>query len=220
MLFFIIIKHNSKRISKKNFKKIGKYQMWEHLILTLKSCKVFIDTDSPFIIKKCNKLYPWVKAYKRKKRFILQENKKNASPTLSMIKNFLDNYVENDNEIIVTTHVTSPFLKLSTIKKAIKKLKSFDSVHSVTKDYNFAWLEKSKKKFVPINFNPKVVTKTQNLKPIVQSNGAFFIFKKKTFSWYNNRIGKKPFYYELNFPESVEIDNIEDLNLARKICRS
>tara|TARA_B100000003_G_scaffold199836_1_gene206043 strand:- start:153 stop:269 length:117 start_codon:yes stop_codon:yes gene_type:complete len=36
---------------------------------------------------------------------------------------------------------------------------------------------------------------------------------------YNNRIGKKPFFYELNFPESVEIDTIEDLNLARKICK-
>ena len=29
--------------------------------------------------------------------------------------------------------------------------------------------------------NPKVISKTQNLDPIVQSNGAFFIFKKKTF---------------------------------------
>ena len=32
---------------------------------------------------------------------------------------------------------------------------------------------------MPINFDPKVITKTQNLNPIVQSNGAFFIFKKK-----------------------------------------
>ena len=34
---------------------------------------------------------------------------------------------------------------------------------------------------------------------------------------YNNRIGKNPYYYELKFPESIEIDNKEDLNLARKI---
>ena len=36
---------------------------------------------------------------------------------------------------------------------------------------------------------------------------------------YNNRIGKKPYYYEIKFPESVEIDNYEDLILARKICK-
>ena len=51
------------------------------------------------------------------------------------------------------------------------------------------------------------------------SNGAFFIFKKKTFIKYKNRIGQNPFYYELNLPESIEIDTKEDLYLARKICR-
>ena len=219
MLFFIIIKHKSKRINKKNFRRLGKYQLWEHLILRLKGCKVYIDTDSPVIINRCNKFFPWVKAYKREKKFIIQEYKKDTSPTLNMIKNFLNKYVKDNNQIIVTTHVTSPFLKLDTIKKAVKKLKNFDSVHSVTKEYNFAWIEKNKKKLIPINFDPKIVTKTQNLNPIVQSNGAFFIFRKKTFMKYNNRIGKKPFYYNLNFPESVEIDTIEDLNLARKLCR-
>ena len=57
MLFFIIIKHNSKRINKKNFKRLGKYQLWEHLILRLKGCKVYIDTDSPVIINRCNKFF-------------------------------------------------------------------------------------------------------------------------------------------------------------------
>ena len=47
----------------------------------------------------------------------------------------------------------------------------------------------------------------------------FLYLKKKTFMKYNNRMGKKPFYYEINFPESVEIDTYEDLKLARLICR-
>ena len=218
MIFFIIIKHNSSRIKKKNFKKIGSLQMWEHLISKLKGQKVFIDTDSELIIKKIKKKFPWVKVYLREKKFIHLEKSMSASPTLMMIKNFLEKYVENKEEIIVTTHVTSPFIKIKRIKKKAKKLKKYDSVAAVTKDYNFAWL-KNKKKIVPINFDPKVITKTQNLNPIIQSNGAFFIFKKKTFMKYNNRIGKKPFYYEISFPESVEIDTHEDLNLARLICK-
>ena len=219
MIFFIIIKHNSQRIKNKNFKKIGKLELWKHLITTLKGEKVFIDTDSPKIIKSCIKSFPWVKAYSRNKEFIKLEKTKKASPTLQMIKNFLSKYVNNPNEVIVTTHVTSPFLKLKTIKKAAKKLRNFDSVAAVTKDYNFAWLENKKKKLVPINFDPKIVVKTQNLNPIVQSNGAFFIFKKKTFMKYNNRLGKKPYYFEMNFPESIEIDMKEDLDLARRICK-
>ena len=51
------------------------------------------------------------------------------------------------------------------------------------------------------------------------SNGAFFIFKKKTFLKYNNRVGKKPYFYEITFPESIEIDTIEDLKLAQTICK-
>ena len=135
MIFFIIIKHNSSRIKKKNFKKIGSLQMWEHLISKLKGQKVFIDTDSELIIKKIKKKFPWVKVYLREKKFIHLEKSMSASPTLMMIKNFLEKYVENKEEIIVTTHVTSPFIKIKTIKKAAKKLKKYDSVAAVTKSF-------------------------------------------------------------------------------------
>jgi CMP-N-acetylneuraminic acid synthetase len=219
MFFFIIIKHDSERIKKKNFKKINGLELWKYLILTLKKQKVFIDTDSPKIIKDCKKLFPWVTVYLRDKKFVKLEKSRTESPTLLMIKNFLIKYVKKNDDVVVTTHVTSPFIKLQTIQKAAKKLNHYDSVAAVTKDYNFAWLENKKKKLIPLNFNPKKISKTQNLNPIIQSNGAFFIFKKKTFMKYNNRIGKNPFYSEINFPESLEIDVDGDLRLARTICK-
>jgi CMP-N-acetylneuraminic acid synthetase len=219
MIFFIIIKKKSQRIKNKNFIKLGSKELWKHLVLELKGEKIFIDTDSDKIIKECKEFFPWVIAYPRKKEHIEFEKRKTISPALLMIDNFLRKYVENNNEIVVTTHVTSPFIKLKTIKKAAKKLAQYDSVAAVTKYYNFAWLKNKNNKMIPINFNPKQVSKTQNLNPIVMSNGAFFIFKKKTFIKYKNRIGQNPFYYELNLPESIEIDNKEDLYLARKICR-
>ena len=219
MFFFIIIKHDSEKIKKKNFKKINGLELWKYLILTLKKQKVFIDTDSPKIIKDCKKLFPWVTVYLRDKKFVKLEKSRTESPTLLMIKNFLIKYVKKNDDVVVTTHVTSPFIKLQTIQKAAKKLNHYDSVAAVTKDYNFAWLENKKKKLIPLNFNPKKISKTQNLNPIIQSNGAFFIFKKKTFMKYNNRIGKNPFYSEINFPESLEIDVDGDLRLARTICK-
>ena len=45
-------------------------------------------------------------------KFIHLEKSMSASPTLMMIKNFLEKYVENKEEIIVTSHVTSPFIKI------------------------------------------------------------------------------------------------------------
>ena len=47
--------------------------MWEHLILSLKKCNVFIDTDSPLVINRCKKFYPWLKFYRRKKNYALDE---------------------------------------------------------------------------------------------------------------------------------------------------
>jgi CMP-N-acetylneuraminic acid synthetase len=138
MIFFIIIKKKSQRIKNKNFIKLGSKELWKHLVSELKGQKVFIDTDSDKIIKECKRYYPWVFVYPRKKEHVQFEERKTISPALLMIDNFLKKYVENNNEIIVTTHVTSPFIKLSTIKKAAKKLKKYDSVAAVTKYYNFA----------------------------------------------------------------------------------
>ena len=52
---------------------------------------------------------------------------------------------------------------------------------------------------------------------ITMSNGGFFIFRKKLFKQINNRIGKSPYYYTLNIPENIEIDNSDDLELARLV---
>ena len=38
---------------------------------------------------------------------------KNGAKDGDRLDNFLDKYVEDENEIIVTPHVTSPFIKLS-----------------------------------------------------------------------------------------------------------
>ena len=65
----------------------------------------------------------------------------------------------------------------------------------------------------PVNFDENVVQKTQDLKPVVMGNGAFFIFTKKTFKENNNRTGKNPYFYPLNTIEGIEIDasDLEEL---------
>ena len=70
---------------------IKKKQLWKHLLDKLTRYKVFIDTDSEKIIKYCKRYYPNVFVYKRDKKFIEFEDKKNnkISPVLMMIKNFL-----------------------------------------------------------------------------------------------------------------------------------
>ncbi len=213
MKFFIIIKERSERVPNKNFKKLGGTPLWEHLVSELKGEDVFIDTDSATIIDKCID-YPYVTAYPRKQEFIDFENNDSShlSPALMMIDNFLSHYVEDENEVIVTSHVTSPFIKKITIKKAALKLgEGYDSVQSCVEHHEFCYLNGS-----PVNFNPDVIEKTQNLTPVVMGNGAFFIFTKKTFEKNKNRAGLKPYFFPLSFKESIEIDTQEDFQLATK----
>ena len=220
MKFFIIIKEHSERIPIKNFQLLDNRPLWQHLVLELKGHDVYIDTDSKDVIEDC-KEFDWVTAYPRKQKFIDFEDSdvNKLSPALMMIDNFLDTYVNDDNEIIITTHVTSPFLKIDTILDAVKILEqddTYDSIHSVTKHYEFSWLGND---MDPINFKPDVVQKTQDLPVITMSNGGFFIFKKSLFKDLNNRIGKMPYYYTLNTPENIEIDNWNDLKLAKLVKR-
>jgi CMP-N-acetylneuraminic acid synthetase len=212
MKFFIIIKQNSERIPHKNFVDLGGKPLWTHLVEELKGEDVFIDTDSQDIINECHSL-EWVEAYKRKDNHIKLENDKSfgVSPVLVMIDHFLDDKVFDENEIIVTPHVTSPFIKLKTIKKASEKLKEgYDSVQACVEHKEFCYFRSK-----PVNFDINVVQKTQDLEPVIMGNGAFFIFTKKTFKKYKNRSGANPYFFPLSKKESIEIDNPEDLETAR-----
>ncbi len=216
---FFIIKEKSQRVKNKNFLKIQNLPLYKYVLSKFKDYRVFVDTDSDKIIQSCkkDKNFKHVFCYKRKKEFIEMEKNKKKSPTPLMIKNYIQNYAENDN-IIITSHITSPFLKSQTLQKAIKKMSYFDSVCSCSKIQNFSYIEKRIVR--PINFNPKIIQKTQELDKIIHLNGAFFIFKRKVF--FRNklqRVSKNNYYYNLSFPESIDIDNYEDLYLARKIAQ-
>ena len=213
MKFFIIIKHNSERLPSKNFLVLGEKPLYKHLLDELSGENVYIDTDSGPLHQSLE--HSPVTCYMRDKKFIDLETDSDykVSPVLLMIDNFLDKYVDDENEIIVTPHVTSPFVKLSTILNASKFLsKGYDTIQACTLHKEFTYFDGK-----PVNFDDGVVQKTQDLKPVMMGNGAFFIFTKKTFKENNNRTGKNPYFYPLSIPESIEIDNEEDWNLAEKV---
>ena len=221
MKIFFIIKEKSQRVKNKNFLKIDNVPLYKFVLRKFKNFQVFVDTDSKKIIDSCKKdpLLNHVFCYERDKKFIDLEKSKSQSPTPLMLKNFIDNY-SNNEKIIISSHITSPFLKIKTLKKALKFMNKFDSVSSATFVQNFSLLDNNKNK-IPINFNPKIIQKTQQLKKIIHLNGAFFIFKKEIFLKNGlQRITKKNYFFEINFPESLDLDNYEDYDMAKKIVKN
>ena len=219
MKIFIILKEKSQRVKKKNFIKFSDIPLYKKVLYKFRDFDVFIDTDSNKVINesKKDKKLKHCYFYKRDKKHIVMENNNEKSPTPLMIKSFLDSYVTKYNEKIITTHITSPFLKISTLNKAVSKMKDWDSVSSCIKIQNFSYIHKNKK-YLPINFNQKIIQKTQSLPHIIHLIGAFFIIKKNIFLENGlQRISSNNFFYHLNFPENIDIDNYNDLNLALKI---
>jgi CMP-N-acetylneuraminic acid synthetase len=220
MKIFIIIKHNSKRVKGKNFIKFSGVELYKKMLYKFNDYDVYVDTDSKEIYDECrrDKKLNNVTCYMRSERYIAMEEEGNLSPAPLLIKDFLEKYVDDDNELIVTTHVTSPFITMKTILDGCSKInEGYTSVASVVKEKTFSYL-KTSDAYRPINFNPEVIQKTQDLNAIFHLVGAFIVITKGEFTTNGcRRISDNTYFYPLLFPESIDIDTHDDLDLALQV---
>lgn len=133
----------------------------------------------------------------------------------------LVNYVPTiiKDEHILWTHVTSPFISVSTFETAIKHYydeAEFDSLMTVNKIQTFLW-DKEK----PINYdrNKEKWPRTQTLPELFEVNSGFFINSRNNYLNFKDRIGSKPFLYVVNGYESIDIDWPDDFELAEMIYK-
>ena len=111
---FTIIKDQSERIPKKNFQILNGKELWKNLIEELSGFDIYINTDSEDVIRELNskEKYKHITCIKRKNKHIEWEENPNIrnSPVEEMFNDFARDYCD-DEDILVLTHVTSPFLK-------------------------------------------------------------------------------------------------------------
>ena len=216
MRIFTIIKSKSERLKHKNFLALGDKPLWRHLIDELSPCDVTINTDSAQILEEVSNLgRSSLRAVPRDQRHIEWEEDPTVltSPVTDMLIDFCADLGE---EIVVLTHVTSPFLKLETLRDAVEILKtkpSIRSVHSIDQVRDFGWLNRSDE-VSPINFDENVVQRTQDLDPILVSKGAFFIARASDIVRTGIRLPPPVHYYALSKIEAIEIDTGEDFTFA------
>ncbi len=218
MKIFTIIKEHSSRIPEKNFTDVNGKPLWWHLLYELNGLDVTVNTDSPKFLKqlKSSNFKP-LQVINRDQKHIKWENDKSidSSPVEDMLFDFCKTI--DNSEIVVLTHVTSPFLKKGTIFKAVEMLQNdhkAKSIHSVSQVQDFVWLKKDSQ-VSPVNFFTNRVQRTQDLQPIFVSKGAFFIAKAGDILEQRKRLPEPLIFYPLNHTESVEIDNFDDLQFAR-----
>jgi CMP-N-acetylneuraminic acid synthetase len=219
---FLIIKSQSERVEGKNFREIGGMPLHLYFMMRRHNFEIYIDTDSERIFEEYSSdKWPNIVVYMRHQAHIDIEKSGFTSPAPLMIKRFLDEYVTDENEAIVTSHITSPFLEDSSVLAALEKMKekNFDSVSSVEDIQEFCVFGGAND-VKPINFDNNSIVKTQSLEPIKVLNGAFFIIKKKIFLTNGNRrISDNHHYFSLSKFEAIDIDTEFDLSVARSLAQ-
>jgi CMP-N-acetylneuraminic acid synthetase len=117
------------------------------------------------------------------------------------------------------THSTNPLLKPGTISNAIDAflhdVPEYDSLFGVTRLQTRLWDRAGK----PINHDPAILLRTQDLPPVYEENSCIYIFARDTLLARRNRLGERPMMFEIPAIEAWDIDEELDFTVADILYR-
>ncbi|MBE0687710.1 MAG: acylneuraminate cytidylyltransferase family protein [Anaerolineaceae bacterium] len=204
------MRHHSVRVPEKNFRLIAGKPLYQYILSSLIEVpeidQIVVDTDSEKIIEGLKIYFPSVKIINRPEHL--------RADTIPMNEILLHDTDKIDADLYLQTHSTNPLLRPETISMAINHLcnhmPAYDSLFSVTKIQTRIWDQLTR----PINHNPSILLRTQDLPPIYEENSCIYLFQRKTLLELRNRIGERPLMFEVDRSEAFDIDEELDFLLA------
>jgi len=203
IVVIVPIKKNSKRVFNKNFREINGIPLYRYLLDKLKNSnfdEIFIDSDSDEI-----------KEYSLKNNFSyidrlpkLKNDNANGNHLLLHHQKIID------ADFYFQLFVTAPLLKIQSINSCIKILKEHDSILTCNSLYTWTWFKKK-----PINYNPKILPRSQDAEPIVIETTGLYGIKNDSLVKNQSRIGDNPYFFEVSAEESMDLDTEEDFDLLQ-----
>ncbi|MFH0842998.1 MAG: acylneuraminate cytidylyltransferase family protein [Bacteroidota bacterium] len=152
----------------------------------------------------------------------------NRPPELATSETSTDELIRYVPEIIsdthiLWTHVTSPFAGEEVYTKAINeyfraiKTGNYDSLMSVTPFRVHVWDRNGK----PVNYSREELRwpRSQQVEPLFEVNSAVFINSRENYRKLEDRIGARPFLFEMERTDALDIDYEDDFMLAESIFR-
>jgi len=208
------MRHNSERVIGKNYRPFGDGRpLFQHMADVMLACpqidKIVIDTDSPVIKEQCAEKYSDI--------LVLDRPEHLRDGNIPMNDVLLNDVNQVDSEFYLQTHSTNPLLTKETLQAAIRTFLDnypiYDSLLSVTKVQTRFWDSLSR----AINHNPNILLRTQDLPPYFEENSCIYIFEKKTLIERHNRIGNRPYLFEMDPFEAQDIDEEINFDVAEAI---
>jgi CMP-N-acetylneuraminic acid synthetase len=197
------MRHNSQRVVGKNYRLLAGKPLYYHILESLNACPeidtIVVDTDSPVIKKGLLRDFPEVVIIDRPEHLL--------ADTVPMNEILLHDTSQVTADLYLQTHSTNPLLKPGTISAAIQSLVSnypaCDSLFSVTKIQTRLYDQLGR----PINHNPAILLRTQDLPPVYEENSCLYLFTRETLEKRRNRLGERPFMFPISADEAWDIDN-------------
>lgn len=209
---FIPIKLNNQRLPGKNTMLLNGRPTCDYIFDTISK----VDSiDEKYVYCSDEAIKSYIKPYEdRGLRFFKRDSYLDGFQVKGL--EIIERFVKDVNaDIYVLTHVTQPFTKSESIRAALEKVVSgeYDSAFSAVALQDYMWMNGK-----PFNYDMKNIIRTQDLEPIYMETGAFFIFRKGVFTELGQRIGNKPYIYEIDQFEAVDIDTAENFEFAKAVA--
>ncbi|MFA5835656.1 MAG: acylneuraminate cytidylyltransferase family protein [Bellilinea sp.] len=204
------MRHNSVRVPMKNYRLLAGKPLYQHIIATLLQCpeisEVAVDTDSPVVADGLRAYFPQVRIIERPAHL--------TADTVPMNEILMYDTGQIEADFYLQTHSTNPLLRPETISRALRTFiehyPAFDSLFSVTRVQTRFWDALAR----PVNHNPAILLRTQDLPPLYEENSCLYLFKRQTLELHRTRIGERPYLFEIEKTEAQDIDEESDFLIA------
>ena len=208
------MRHDSERVPGKNYRDFAGLPLYAHIVKSLEQCEgidqIVIDTDSPIIRDDAAERFPAVRVLARPEWL--------RDGNISMNEVLCHSIGQIDAEYFLQTHSTNPLLNPATITKAIRTFFASpdnDSLFSVTRLQTRLYDQGGR----PLNHDPSVLQRTQDLPPVYEENSNLYLFSKEAMLKSRNRIGKQPLLFEVGKIEALDIDTEADFIIAEEFFK-
>jgi CMP-N-acetylneuraminic acid synthetase len=205
----IPMKGHSERVPGKNLRPIAGKPLFHWITETLLTAasidEVIVDTDSDQIEAAVRASFPSVIIHRRPEHL--------HGDMVPMHDVVAEVAKTSGHDHLLQTHSTNPLLRPQTVDAAIAAFLEpgdHDSLLSVTALHTRLYFPDG----TPINHDPAVLVRTQDLDPVLEENSNLYIAPTELIVATGRRIGPRPMLFPIPREEAVDIDEELDFLIA------
>jgi CMP-N-acetylneuraminic acid synthetase len=210
------MRHHSERVIGKNYRPFAGRPLYHHIVSSLLACplvaEVVIDTDSTVVMQDASQHFPQVRLIERPEHL--------RADTTPMNDVLLHDVTQVESVYYLQTHSTNPLISTETITRAVQLFCNnypvYDSLFGVTRVQTRLWDGLAR----ALNHNPAILLRTQDLPPVYMENSCMYIFTRTILETRHNRIGERPFMFEIDRIEAWDIDEALDFSIAEFLFKT